>query len=233
MDPVPTAVRFTTGDALRGARLALPIAASAGVYGAVFGVLARGKGLALAEAAGMSAVVFAGAAQFVVLELWAHPLPALSIVLATLLVNARFVLYGAALAPWFGRLSPGQAYGSALVMADESWALAVQDLRTGGGRGALMLGSGLALYAGWVGGTVAGFLAGGLVAEPERWGLDFVFVAVFVALLAGLWRGRADVLPWGVAAVVAVAAERLVPGAWYILLGGVAGSVAGALRRGD
>jgi len=53
---------------------------------------------------------------------------------------------------------------------------------------------------------------------------------VFIALLAGLWRGKGDLLPWIVAAAVAIAGAHLLPGKWYILLGTVAGSLVGAWR---
>ena len=62
--------------------------------------------------------------------------------------------------------------------------------------------------------------------QGER--LDFAFIAVFLALLVSLWRGIGDLLPWLVAGGVAVAASLLVPGKWYIILGGLAGSLAGA-----
>ncbi|GHO57587.1 hypothetical protein KSB_60620 [Ktedonobacter robiniae] len=57
--------------------------------------------------------------------------------------------------------------------------------------------------------------------------------AVFVALLAGFWKGKGDLLPWGIAAVVAVASAHLLPGKWYILLGALAGSIVGGLRNAD
>ncbi len=50
----------------------------------------------------------------------------------------------------------------------------------------------------------------------ERWGLGFLTVAFYVALLAGFWRGRGDLMPWLVAAGVALVARELVPGAWYV-----------------
>jgi predicted branched-subunit amino acid permease len=69
------------------------------------------------------------------------------------------------------------------------------------------------------------------VQNPAHWGLDFAFVAVFVALLAGMWKGKGDLLPWAAAAAVAVAAAHWLPGEWYIILGALAGSLTGALRH--
>jgi predicted branched-subunit amino acid permease len=56
---------------------------------------------------------------------------------------------------------------------------------------------------------------------------------VFVALLVGQWKGKTDLVPWAVAGLVAVLAERWLGGTWYILLGGLAGSVVGAMQHGD
>ena len=61
---------FSMRGAKRGARLVLPIAVSVFAYGSVFGVLARQTGMSLLEAASMSGLVFAGSAQFIVLDLW-------------------------------------------------------------------------------------------------------------------------------------------------------------------
>jgi len=54
---------------------------------------------------------------------------------------------------------------------------------------------------------------------------------VVIALLREFWSGRADLVAW-VAAAVAVAAHGWLPGTWYILLGGVAGTLAAVLVGG-
>lgn len=75
--------------------------------------------------------------------------------------------------------------------------------------------------------TVTGRLAGAAIPDPETWGLDFAFTAVFISLLAGLWKGKGDIPPWTVAAVAALAANHFLPGKWYIVIGGLAGSLTG------
>ena len=66
---------FTARGLMRGARQALPIAVSNFAFGVIFGTLAQGAGLRLAETVLMSATVVAGAAQFVVIGLWTTPPP--------------------------------------------------------------------------------------------------------------------------------------------------------------
>ena len=226
------AVTFTFSGALAGARKCVPIAVSGSAIGLVFGTLAGQAGLAAGEAALMSALVFSGAAQFVVVGLWGSPLPVATIVLTTLVVGLRHLLMGAALGPAFSKLPRLKAYGSVFFMADENWALTMGEFAKGRRDGGFLLGGGLLMFVAWTGSTLIGGLFGSVVEHPARWGLDFAFTAVFLALISGMWKGRSDLLPWTVAAVVAVAAYQWLPGQWYILLGGLAGSLAGVRRRG-
>src|SRR4029453_8168670 len=97
---------FSLAGAQRGARRTLPIGVSVLVYGTVFGGLAAQAGLSPLEAVLMSALVFAGGAQFIALELWQAPLPIVALVLTTLVVNLRFLLMGASLSGWLDNLLP-------------------------------------------------------------------------------------------------------------------------------
>ncbi len=162
----------------------------------------------------MSALVFAGASQFVALGLWAAPLPIFTILLTTLVVNLRLLLLGAALRPHFARLSPLKTYGSIFFLVDESWALTVREFTAGKRDAAFLLGSGLLMFVAWVGGTVAGQFVGATLPASIRQGLDFAFTAVFLALIVSMWKGKASLIPWVVAAGVAVAAAQWLPGQW-------------------
>jgi 4-azaleucine resistance transporter AzlC len=208
----------------------LPVAVGIAGYGIAFGVLADRAGLSTAEAALMSATVVAGASQIVAVELWADPIPIATILLATFAINLRYSLMGAALQPWFSQLSAKRAYGSLLLMADENWALAMRDLKSGSGRGAFLLGSGIAVWTFWVGSTVLGTVAGGAIGDPAVYGIDFVLAAVFVALAAELWEGRSSLVPWLVALATALVAAELLPGQWYILAGGIVAGVVEVIR---
>jgi len=216
-----------------GFRQSIPIALSVFAYGLVFGLLARQAGLSLGESVIMSGMVFAGASQFAALALWQAPLPVVAIIVTTLVVNLRHLLMGAALYPWFSRLSRAKAYGSLFFMNDESWALTMASLSREEKNASFLLGSGLIVFISWLSATILGRTLGGVLHDPSLWGLDFAFTAVFLALLVGLWKGKEDFLPWGVAVVVSLAASHWLPGKWYIILGGLAGSCVGAVRHAD
>ena len=228
----PSAITFGWDGVRAGFVRTLPVALGVAAYGLVYGVLARQAGLSLWEGLSLSGLVFAGASQFVALDLWAHPLPVSALIVTTLAVNLRHVLMGATLRPWFGGLTPLQAYGSMFFLVDEGWALTLTELNSGGSRASFLLGTGLALYLAWVGATGLGMTAGSLLGDPARLGMDFAFTAMFLALRAGLGRGRRDLAPWRAAGAVALLGEYFVPGKWHIVAGGRAGGLAGALRHG-
>jgi 4-azaleucine resistance transporter AzlC len=223
-------ITFTFSGALLGARRTVPLAISAFAIGIVFGVLARQAKLSVMDALLMSGLVYAGASQFVALSLWTTiPFPVTTIILTTFIVNLRHLLMGASLRPWFSRLSPWKVYTSVFFMVDESWALTMSDFTAGGRDAGFLLGSGFILYIAWVSSAVIGRTVGAWIQNPAQWGLDFAFTAVFTALLVGMFKGKSNLLPWAVAAIVAVAAAHWLPGKWYILLGGIAGSIIGAI----
>ena len=217
-----------------GARACIPVAISVAAYGVVWGVLARGTGLSLVEVIMMSGLVFAGSAQFVALDLWtATPasLPIGPLILAALIVNLRYLLLTATLRPLF---RPEDQLKGALMMgivSDETWAMTVAEMAKGRGTVAFLLGGGVLAYVCWMATTVAGHTLGSVIDDPTRYGLDFAFTATFLALLLGMWKGRADLVPWLVAALVAIVSARLIEGSWYILIGGIAGSLAGAIAE--
>lgn len=215
-----------------GARACVPVIISVAAYGLVWGVLARGAGLSLLEVILMSGLVFAGAAQFVALDLWTtNPatLPVGPLIIAALIVNLRYLLLTATLRPLF---KPESGLKGALMMmlvTDENWAMTVLEMKKGRGSVPFLLGGGAAAYFAWMSTNLIGHLLGSVIDDPARYGLDFAFTATFLVLLLGMWKSKADLLPWAVAALAAIITARLVDGSWHILVGGVVGSLAGAI----
>jgi 4-azaleucine resistance transporter AzlC len=212
----------------------LPLLPSGIAVAAVFGMLTSQAGMTAPEAVAMSVIVYAGAAQLVAVGLWAEPLPVLTIVASTLILNLRHLLMSATVSDWLRPISPRRAYVSLATLTDESWALALRYVAGGGVDRAFLLGAGLVLLAAFVAGTAVGRLAGAVIPDPAAWGLDFAFAAAFIALLLPLWRSRRDLAPWLVAAASAYLVWRWLPGGtWHVLVGGLAGAAIAAVRRGS
>ena len=216
--------------AVRGARAVVPIVP--GAWRSAWSTASSPGSVAsaLLEIGLMSMLVFAGASQFLALELWGDPLPLAALVLGVLVINLRHLLMGPALLPWLGKISRPRAYASLYFMTDESWGLSVADLRRGGRDAAFLIGAGFTLFVFWGTFTVSGRAAGDLSYLIRDWGLAYLTAAFFVALLAGFWRGNGDWLPWLAAGGIAMAAKWLLPGTWYIILGALTGSLLGACR---
>jgi len=188
----------TTGA---GARAVAPVALAVGAFGFTFGVLARDAGLGPAAAVVFSATTFAGSAQFAAASVLAGGGTLAAAITAAILLNMRYIPIGLSVAP--ALTGPVWKRGlRAQLVVDESWAIG----HLGGGRfdPARILGAGVVLWCTWVSSTAVGVLAGDLLGDPRRLGLDAAFPALFLALLAGQVEGRR-----GLAAAVAGAAIAL------------------------
>lgn len=215
-----------------GAQLTLPLLPGTAVFAATFGTVAAQKGLDLVDATLMSALVFAGAAQLVAMEIWSDHLTLGAIAtlgIVTGIVNMRLILMSASFRPWFGSLPGWQVYPTLWLTTDAGWLIAMRYRSEGGSDVSVFVGGGIALWVVWVAATVPGHLLGALISDPARLGIDLVMPAFFACMLVPLWRGTRRAVPWLVAGAVALAVARLVPGYWFIIGGAVAGSLVGGL----
>jgi 4-azaleucine resistance transporter AzlC len=171
----------------RGARAVLPLAVAVIAFGVSYGVLARTAGMGIAAPIVMSATTFAGSAQFAVASILDDAGGIAAAIAAAILLNARYAPMSIAAAPGFDGPRWRRLFTSQLIV-DESWALSARP----GGRFDVpfLLGAGLVMYPFWVGSTALGVLAGDLIGDPERLGLDAAFPALFLALLATQVRSR-------------------------------------------
>jgi 4-azaleucine resistance transporter AzlC len=176
-----------------GFHVGIPYAVAAVLLAISFGVLAEPVMGPVAPIV-MSALLFAGSAQFAATAVLAAGGDAAAAIAAGILLNARYIPMGVALAP---SLRGGVLRRSvvAQAMIDFSWAAASR----GGGRfdEAFMVGATLPSYPCWVAGTAIGVFAGDLIGNPDSLGLDAMFPAFFLALLV---EGE---LRWGLPAVAA------------------------------
>jgi predicted branched-subunit amino acid permease len=170
-----------------GVAAALPLAAAVAPFGMSFGVLARSAGMGRLAPVVMSATTFAGSAQFAAVSILGTGGGLAAATIAAVLLNLRYGPIGLSVAGVL-RGGPLARLLQAQLVVDESWAVAKRGSE--GFDRKLLLGAGATLYVSWVLGTVAGVLAGNLLADPERLGLDAAFPALFLALLVPQLRGR-------------------------------------------
>ncbi|MCE8031051.1 branched-chain amino acid ABC transporter permease [Halomonas daqingensis] len=226
--PAPGA-RLDLAGILVGIRRMAPLSLFVVIFGLAFGVAALSRGLSGLEAMLMSALVFAGASQFAALELWGPEIPLLPLIATTFAINARHLLMGAAIQPWLAHLPPGQRYGSLVLMSDSNWAMAVADRQRGETNVGMLVGGGIALWLTWLLGTLLGVIFGSGIAEPERFGLDVIMGCFLLAMLVGGRRDLSMLVPWGAAALAALAAMAWLPPHSHVIVGALAGGLAGLL----
>lgn len=180
-----------------------------------FGAIAVAAGLPAWAVVAMSMLVFAGGAQFMAVGMLAAGSPA-GAVLGGLLLNARHVAFGFAVAEVIGRRWSRRLLGSHL-MVDESVAFAVAQHEPAQRRAAYWL-TGGALFLVWNIGTVLGVLLGGAVGDPAALGLDATFPAVLLALVLPSLREAPARRVAVVGAGVAVLSTPLLPPGLPVLL---------------
>jgi 4-azaleucine resistance transporter AzlC len=219
--PPPAAASFRAG-----LRAGVPYAIAGSVVALSFGVLARQAGFSALGAIVMSAIVFAGSAQFAAIAIIASGGGVAAAIGAAALMNSRFLPMGVALAPSLrGRALARAAQGQTVV--DASWAMA----NRGEGRfdRHFLFGASAVQYVTWMIGTIVGAVGGTGLGDPRALGLDAIFPAFFLALLlAELRDPRARRVALG-GALVALALVPLAPPGVPVLAASVA-ALAG-LRR--
>lgn len=224
--------RWTLHAFRLGAVGILPLLPGLFAFGMAFGTIAARKGFTLFEAVLMSATVFAGMSQVIVVESWPEQLTLPAIASAALIagmVGMRFLLIGASLRPWLGRSAAIKVYPTLYLLTEPNWLLSMRYRTDGGDDPAFLLGSGVIVWVSWVVSTVPGYWLGASVSDPKVFGLDLVMPAFFVAMLVSLWRGPRRAIGWLVAAAVAIVSFHLLGGFWFVLTGSLAGAVAGGL----
>jgi 4-azaleucine resistance transporter AzlC len=204
---------------------------SAAGFGFVYGLSARQAGLSPVEAMAMSTIVFAGAAQFAAVGYVASGLAWPGIIVLTALLNARHLLYSAALAPWLRPVPFARRAGMAHLLTDEAFALSISHFRRIGRadeRGYWLAAIG-STFIPWNLATLAGVLLGAQIPDPARFGIDVIFPAAMIGLAVGLITGRRELVAAIVGAGVGVLVALVSSPAIGIVSGGVIGPLVGLL----
>ena len=202
-----------------GFRAAVPYAIAGFALSLSFGVLAVDAGFTPLQAIVMSAIVFAGSAQFAALSVVAAGGGIGAAVTAASLMNSRFLAMNIALAPSLPG-GPVKRAAQGQTTVDSSWAMAAK------GDGTFdrwfLFGASAVQYLTWFTGTLAGALSGDLIGDTEALGLDALFPTFFLALLIAELRDRRSRTAAALGAVIALALVPIAPPGIPILAASVA-----------
>jgi 4-azaleucine resistance transporter AzlC len=194
----------------QGFRDELPILAGVIPFGLIYSVTAVQAHLSPVFVQAMSAIVFAGSAQFIIVQLASVGIPVLIIGVTATILNLRHMLYSASLAPDLTRLSTAWKTILSYLLTDEAYAIVVthyQRTEDYPRRHWYFLGAGLALWSTWQLSTAAGILLGAQI--PASWSLDFALPLTFIALVVPALRDRAGIVAALVGGGAAVLAAHL------------------------
>ncbi|MCB9100492.1 MAG: AzlC family ABC transporter permease [Anaerolineales bacterium] len=195
---------------LAGARDSFPLIVGAIPFGIIFGTLALSSGLSFTGAMAMSALVFAGSAQFIALGLVAAGTAWPIIVLTTFVVNLRHILYSATLAPHVRHLPKQWQAPLAFWLTDETFLVVVKRYTQqplSRHNQWYYLGSALFMYINWQVCTFLGLTVGQMLPNAAAWGLDFAMPVTFIGMVIPYLKNRPMVAAVVAAGVVALVAQ--------------------------
>lgn len=210
----------------------LPLALFIIAFGVAFGLAAFSQGLSQYTTVLMSVLVFAGAAQFGVLDLWGAQVPIFPLVVTVFAINARHLLIGATLYPHLKHLSPVRRYSVMLVASDANWALSMREFKVqeASKKGVgLLFGGGLALWLFWGIGTWVGFYFAQAIRNPADVGLDLVMACFLLTMVLEGNKESNVMIIWGAAAISSLLAFRFLPENSHVIVGTLVGGAMGVL----
>ena len=193
-----------------------------------YGVLAREAGLTLWEIVAMSLFLYAGAAQFIAVGMFAAAMSPFTMIFTTFLVNLRHLLMSASLAPYL----KGRGFRSLALLGtgvtDETFAVNYAEFSKAPRSHYFMYGVNLASYSSWVTGSLIGAMAGQFIPGLDRLPLDFALPAMFICLLVIMLRNNLMIAMAVLAGGLSLLLASLIEGNWNIILATVIAATVGA-----
>jgi predicted branched-subunit amino acid permease len=193
-----------------GVQAGLPTLFGIGAWGIVLGVAMVKSGLTVAQACGMTLVVYAGSAQLASLPLIAAGAPIWVIFATALVVNLRFVIFSALLGPHFAHLPLRQRFFLGYISGDLTIALFLQRYPSAArepGKLSFLKGLMVPNWFAWQAGSLGGIFLGSFV--PEAWQLGFAGTLAILCIMVPLIINSAALCGVLVASIVAVLAHAL------------------------
>jgi len=221
---------YISKDLRSGIISGLPIVFGYFPVAMAFGLLAKNTQVSLRDSSLFSLFVFAGASQFMALDLIQAGITAGNIILATFLLNLRHLMMSASLSVRLKEIKKYWLVFIAFGVTDETFSV------TSLGNRNLSVPFLLALhgvsYASWVLGTIAGYLLGAILPVTVQSSLGIGLYALFVALLVPEIKKSIPVLFLSLFSGIVYAVIsyfRLVPASWSLVITIIVASLAGVL----
>lgn len=193
-----------------GVRQFMPITLGAIPFGLVFGVAATEIGITPLQGTVMSMFMIAGAAQLAMVELIKNNAAAWVIILSALIVNLRFVIYSASLAPHFQSFSLRWKLLNAALITDQPFALSIAyftEHPDAPHKQWFHFGHSITLWITWTASSALGLFVGAVI--PQSWSLSLTIPFMFLGMVIPAIRGRSYLIAAIISGVVAVLAHGL------------------------
>lgn len=221
---MPPRAPFGLAGFRRGFRVGLAMALPILVYGLAFGIVAAQAGMGAGMAMAYSATVFSGSAQLAAVSVMQSGQATLWAIAATVLVmNARYLLFGATLQPWLSQAGTGRSLISLLFLGDANWIATMKVIDAGEVDRAYLLGTGVPLLVVWLAGTLAGAVFGAILPDPKALGADLMLPAFAASMMAVMVKAPASLVPVAIGAGAALAMGAWAGAGWGIVAAGIAG----------
>lgn len=218
---------------IAGAKAILPLIIGAIPFGIIFGTLAQSSGLSPGGAIAMSALVFAGSAQFITVGLLSVGTAFPIIILTTFVVNLRHLLYSLSLVPHVQNLSPIWKLIFGFWLTDETFAVVISRYNQNDSSGYkhwYYLGAAIFMYINWQICTVIGLTLGHLIPNATNYGLDFAMSVTFIGMIMPYLKNKPMVATVIVSGIMALLTQNL-PHQLSLIVAPLAGITAGMVAN--
>lgn len=212
---------------------ALPLIASYILSGVIFGMMALAAGLTTWESIAMSFFVYTGAAQYSAIAMITENTGMWAIIITTCLLNTRHFLMALSVSPYYQRFSAGQVNTLAFYMTDEQYAVTLNRFRHHPPDVAYIVGVSISLHFCLVMGTWLGAVAGQWIPDPEKLGLGFSYIAMFIALSYFQLTSITRIFTFLLCGGLAVGVAMILPNGLHLLVAGLVAFLIGYALPSD
>lgn len=172
----------------------LPLCLAVIPWGILAGSMAIQAGLTVWQSIGLSAIVFAGAAQLVTLGLLMSGASILTIIISVFFITSQHFIYGLTLREFVSSLAIKYRIPIGFLLTDELFALSVSQRTKNGLSVSYLLGAGFTFYIGWVLFSTIGIVLATSVPDLEKYHLDFSIVATFITIVVPMIKSISTLL---------------------------------------